>query len=70
MKLYRVVRESYYDAGNRDQIHGVEVLYCGYDREEALRVYHQHAPECRGAAGAGNYGKRVRFGSKEVSVGV
>lgn len=43
--LYRVQRERRYNGGGRvDEVQSVEVLYCGYDRDEARRVYHAHRP--------------------------
>jgi hypothetical protein len=36
------------------------VLYCGFDRDEARRVYHENEPMDRRAS-PGNYGCRTRF---------
>lgn len=41
MKLYLITREHRYDGGRGcDQLNGQELVYCGYDREEAFREYH------------------------------
>lgn len=53
-KLYRVVRQHVYDEGCRDTVHSSEVLYCGYDRDEARRVYHENTPRDT-YRGAGKY---------------
>lgn len=40
-RLYKVVRERRYNGGRGDErVEAVEVLYCGYDRAEAVRVHH------------------------------
>ncbi len=41
--LYRVLREHGSNQG-RYECHGQTVLYCGYDRLEAVRVYHESQP--------------------------
>lgn len=54
-KLYRVERQHRYDGGSgRDRLSSTEVLYCGYDRDEARRVYHENKPRDT-YSGAGNY---------------
>lgn len=41
MKLYRIILEHCYNGGSgRHEVASREVLYCGYDRLEAARVYH------------------------------
>jgi 20S proteasome alpha/beta subunit len=64
-RLYRVVRESCYDAGSHTEVHGTEVLYCGYDKLEAVRAYHANPSGQYG--GAGSHYTRVRAQSRPVS---
>lgn len=64
--LYRVTRKH---TGSR-QPGGTywtrEVVYCGYDREEALRVYHAVEPTDYGG-GYGNAAKETIFESLDTS---
>jgi hypothetical protein len=66
-KLYKVVRESRYNGGGSSQLQGTEVLYCGYDRKEAIRTY--HANQSTGHNVPGHYYTTVRCLSKLVTVG-
>lgn len=52
--LHRVIKKhtSSLQPGNGNTYWSTEVLYCGYDREEALRVYYTHKPSER----SGSYG--------------
>ncbi len=46
MKLYRILRKTAgsLQPGSGQTFWNVTVLYCGYDRLEALRVYHESSP--------------------------
>lgn len=64
--LYRVIRKSGYNGGvGCERVEGREVLYCGYDRLEALRVYHANRPVDRGAF-PGSYFTKTVFQKKRV----
>lgn len=64
-KLYRVIREHYYNGGTGyEQVNSTEVLYCGYDRDEAVRVYCANEPEDKHAS-PGSYGNATRFQSMD-----
>lgn len=64
-RLHKVVRRNVYYAGGRDEYQGTpEVLYCGYDRLEAVRVYHANPP--RGNGVPGSYGSQVIAKSKLI----
>lgn len=66
IKLFRVIRDHRYNGGaGCDQRQGSpEVLYCGYDREEAIRVY--YANPSTGHCVPGHYYKWVQLQSKWV----
>jgi hypothetical protein len=65
--LYRVLRQSVYNGGcGHERVQSTEVLYCGYDRLEAVRAYHAAAPAARYPC-PGNYGTDVRFQRKNVT---
>lgn len=65
-KLYRVVKEEVYDGGRGcNQVRELEVLYCGYDKDEARRKLHSHPVEQY--RGPGNYYTRVRCLSKRCN---
>jgi len=71
MKLYRIMITTG-TPQDRDcgQMQVAEVLYCGYDREEAARVYHASKPL---DFGGGNYTGRTRWTiaqSKEIATAV
>ena len=54
--LYRVIRRTAGSLQPGDTYWTRDVLYCGYDRAEALRVYHEHEPTDFG----GGYGNRCQ----------
>jgi hypothetical protein len=70
-KLYRIVRQRRYDGGRgADILQNQTVLYCGYDRDEAIRVYHQErGNDVKSYRGPGNYYNVVKATSKMVNVG-
>jgi hypothetical protein len=65
-KLYVIVRENWYDNGRPARQSGQEVLYCGYDRFEAVRAFHQGRLEDDGGRGPGSYYTRTVARSKAV----
>jgi hypothetical protein len=66
MRLYRVLREQVYDGGwGRREVQNVEVLYSGYDRTEAARVYFANPPGRY--SGPGSYYARVRCLSRLIA---
>jgi hypothetical protein len=68
-KLYRVVKQHRYDGGRGcDRLHGETVLYCDYDRAEAIRVYHAERSNVNQGSGAGSYYQVVKATSKTVRV--
>jgi hypothetical protein len=64
-RLYRVVREYRYNGGGCDECHSTDVLYCGYDRLEAVRIY--HANPSTGHDIPGHHYTWVRAQSRPVS---
>ncbi len=66
-KIYRVVLQHRYDGGaGADRVSDYDVLYCGYDRKEAVRVYYANQNKST-YHGPGNYYHRVVFQSVEAS---
>lgn len=64
-KLYRVMIKTTGSLQPAETFWRKEVIYCGYDRDEAVRVYHESTPTDT----KGSYGNpaRVTVGqSKEV----
>lgn len=57
-KLYRVLVKTTgsLQPGSGNTFWQTDVLYCGYDRLEAARVYHENKPRDFG----GSYGNRCR----------
>lgn len=69
MKLYRIILEHCYNGGNSNHVaQAREVLYCGYDRLEAARVY--HATLGTGHDVPGHYYTRVVAQSKTIAESV
>lgn len=65
-KLYRVMREYRYNGGiGSDRLQSTTVLYCGYDRDEARRVYHENRPADKSGSGPGSYYEQTRCQSME-----
>lgn len=54
--LYRIVVRTTGSFQPRSTFWAKEVLYCGYDRLEAIRIYHQSTPSDHG----GSYGNACR----------
>ncbi len=69
MRLYRVTQRHGSNQGGYYQWHSTTVLYCGYDRAEAVRVYHLHAPTDTDR-GPGSPARETRCQSKEVTCNV
>ena len=59
MKLYRVRTKTYRNQGRYKQQHGTQVRYCGYDRDEAIRIYFENK-------GEDECGSRSHYGTKTV----
>lgn len=66
--LYRVIIEQRYNGGARCDVRQgtAEVLYCGYSRLEAARVYHAATPTVQGGAAPGQYYRRVLAQKKQI----
>lgn len=66
-RLYLVVREHRYDGGRgADVLQSSEPLYCGYDRFEAVRIYHESREMDSRYGGPGSYYKVTKGKSKVV----
>ena len=64
----RIVRKHWYNGGNgREELSSSEVLYCGYDRLLALRVYHANTPSDSNNCSPGSRYHVTVKQSKEVS---
>jgi acyl-coenzyme A synthetase/AMP-(fatty) acid ligase len=65
MKLYRILRKTTNSVQPSNTYWQTEVLYCGYDRLEAIRVFHESRPRdyCHGY---GNSSVKTVGQSKEV----
>lgn len=66
MRLYRIVRESCYNGGGPTEVQGTKVLYCGYDRMEALRIFHANRPEDQGHDVPGHHFTRTKATGRDV----
>jgi len=64
--LYRVLVETGSDQGNHNQVHRREVAYCGYDRYEAVRVFHREEVK-DSHRGPGNNYRSTKLQHKTVS---
>lgn len=65
MRLYRVIART---TGSLQPSYThwlTDVLYCGYNRLEALRVYHESAPKDYGAS-YGNKARETKCQSRDV----
>lgn len=71
MKLYRIVARTTNSVqpGSGGTHWQTEVLYCGYDRAEALRVYHESTPRDYWH-GHGGRARETKAQSKDVTVEV
>lgn len=66
-RLYRVMRKSYHDQGCREEnIICEDMLYCGYDRAEALRSYYASEPTDY-YRGPGNRNRRTVFDVLDIN---
>ncbi len=66
MKLYRVLKKKTNSLQPGSSTYWTtEVLYCGYDRKEAMRIYHENKPD-ETFYGYGNRCTRIVGHSKKV----
>lgn len=66
-RLYRVIVRTTTSVQPRGTCWQTEVLYCGYDRDEAERVYHASTP-LDYWQGYGNRSRETRAQGKSVMV--
>lgn len=66
MKLYRILVKTTNSVQPDRTFWNKEVKYCGYDREEALRIYHENTPGDFWY-GFGNRARKTVAQGKEIS---